>query len=148
MKTRFIIVFLLLISAMNVKATEMLDIPILWDLGDDIIHVMDLPDTEEYSYTDDDGEKHYVDLGIKHGQFSLFLLPLINYGDKEYVFYSDNGFFSSDTYISMPSEALSSLKQTYNLSDEPELPFWDAWGGKIVMILIILVFVYGVKLSD
>ena len=123
----------------------MLDIPILFDIDDDIEHVIDLPDTENYSVPDEDGEKHYFDIGIKHGQFTLFFLPIVNYGEKEYVYYYDNGFFSNYSFKTIPNEELSDLKQKYNLPDDPKLPFWDEWGGKIVLLLIILLFILGAK---
>ena len=135
MKTKLIIVLMcMLCTTTQVKA-----IPIIWSYGETIEHVMDLPTTEEFDIVCNDGQTHHFDLGIKHSQFSLLLCPLWNYGDEDYVLYTKDEVNGQDEiFKALSSSEVSYLQQSYNIPAEPELPFWDRWGGKLAFLGILL----------
>ena len=117
-----------------------LDIPFV-NIGEHIVRVQKLPKTEEY--TIDIGKKKpvHADVGIYHKQISVFWIPLINYGEKKYILYH-SGWFSTK-YIPINESVVAIINQNVgcNLPQEPKLPFWHRWGGKLfVLVLIAAVF--------
>lgn len=112
---------------------------IIYSNGEEIENVLNLPN--DYQIEAEDGNLYHADLGILHEQFSLFWIPLINYGTEEYVLYTDTKVGNYDfTYTPLTSNDLAQLQQVYNIPTKPELPFWDAWGGKILLGAIIFLF--------
>lgn len=127
------LLFSLLIS-MEAKAD------IIYSNGETFIKVLDLPKEYEMEYNE---RIYHADLGIRFHQFSLFWIPLFNYGEKKYVYLNERK--DDYVYIELTSDDVNELQDIYGSSivpSSPELPFWDEWGGKIVLFLILLVW-YG-----
>jgi hypothetical protein len=120
-------IFLLLLMPLQAYAA-----PVLFGSNEKIIKVMDFPDIEQLETPDG----KYVDAGVKYQQFSLFYLPLWN-SDPEWVGYKDE-----KTYYEFSKEDLDEYAGLFNLSlpDKPELPVWDAYGGKAVIGLLLLLY--------
>jgi len=100
-----------------------------WD-GEKIIKVMDLPNTDDFR--DNDG--NYVDVGVKYKQFKILFIPLWNY-DKRFCGYIGQ----DDFYLDLAKKEIEELAADADLElpAHPQLPLWDAVGGKLVLALLI-----------
>lgn len=110
--------------------------------------IVDLPDCEELKVKfklrpdDEQGSTAYLDLGVMFDCFRFFGLPVFC-SDKQYVLYAENPYnllySSSVRYRELNAEDLDLLREAYgvDIPDEPKVPFWYAWGGKIVALLLI-----------
>ena len=121
--------------------------------GDHVIKVLDLPNTEEFIVEAEGnnaqqleymGQKKYGDLGIAHKQF-CFIVPLWNYGEPRYVIYREKSMYDAsdvDYYtIDLSPEEVAYFHETYGIPITPEIPFWDKWGGKLVILLLIVLWI-------
>lgn len=134
--------FMLLFAVQSASAKG--GIPILYSEGDDVVKVLDLPQSEDFQIQAQDGKWYHADLGILHEQFSIFFIPLFNYGTEKYVLYTDTKIGDFDfIYADLDREDINYLQSQFaGIPDVPELPFWDAWGGKLVALLIIIVLFF------
>lgn len=106
---------------------------------DKVIKIYDLPDTEDY--TSSDGK--LFDFGYKYTLFEVMFLPIFEKGEGQIV-----GYIDDDNYVALSSSDIQNIIKTnkiQNLSGLVKIPFWDAWGGKIagigvVILLALLVF--------
>lgn len=135
------LVILIITSATKVSAKG--GLPIVYGDGEHVAKVLDLPQREEFMIQATDGKWYHADLGVLHEQFSLFFIPLFNYGTEKYVLYTDTKIGEYDfTYADLDSEEVAYLQSEFGgISSTPELPFWDAWGGKL-LALGIVVFIF------
>ncbi len=94
--------------------------------------IADLPENEQFRLADGG----YMDVGCYTKQVTLFwILPIWNY-DKEYC-----GYAGSDKVVKIvDQEAFKSEIRAagITLPDEPDLGLWDRFGGKLVVILLLL----------
>ncbi len=98
----------------------------------------DLPDDEIYEYE----EGKYFDIGVKYTVFQIAWIPLYQKENAELVGYIGNG----DTYLALDEEdlaALAVLNDLENWNRYAKLSFWDAWGGKLLAGLILLLIIGG-----
>jgi hypothetical protein len=108
-----------------------------WD-KEKIIKVMDFPDN--FQFKADSGE--YVDAGYIYKQATIFFIPVWNY-DGRWV-----GYIGSDTnYLQLNRSDLEEIAKSADLKlpESPSLPFWDSIGGKLLFILISLLY-FGFKM--
>ena len=114
---------------------------ILYGNGEEISMVLSLPNQEDFLITCDDGRDYHADLGVMYNQFSLFYIPVWNYGDYKYVLYTDKKVGKYDfTYVDLGKDEVEYLQTLYGgIPDEPELPFWDAYGGKLLILLLLVI---------
>lgn len=119
-------------------------IPIIYSSGEDIVKVKDLPLREEFQIQAEDGNWYPANLGIKHKQFSLVFIPLYNYGEEEYVLYTDKKVGNTDyTYVDLTPDDIEYLQSEIGgIPSTPELPFWDVWGGKLLVLALIIILGY------
>lgn len=139
-----IVIFLLIACPVVVQAK----IPIIYGDGDEITKVLSLPSSEEFTVQADNGQLYHADLGILRKQFSLFYIPVWNYGRMRYVLYTDTKVGEFDmTYVDLSRDDIAYLQSRFSgIPDKPELPFWDAIGGKLVLCCIIFVVIFFRKL--
>lgn len=138
MKYLLCIIICCLVSNHQVHAAD-----ISYSTGQNIIHLIDLPDNEDFIIDSNSGVCQYLDLGILHEQFSLCGIPIWNYGEKTYVLYID------DTYYELDDEQLDYIKKNYiNIPEEPELPFWDVYGGKLLLLLLMLFLICYIMIKN
>ena len=117
--------------------------------GDHVIKVLDLPNTEEFVIEAEHnnaqqleymGQQKYGDLGIAHKQFS-FVVPVWNYGEPEYVIYREKKMYdaTSAKYIEreLSLEEVAYFHEMYGIPMTPKIPFWDKWGGPLVLLFLI-----------
>ena len=111
--------------------------------GDSFYKVADLPDTYQYQFNSD-----YVDIGVKYSEIQIFFLPIWQY-DMKYVAIIPN---NSDSYYDLSNDEVMDLAKSASISIPPisqvKLDFWTAWGGKMVLALLIALFVLYVRRSD
>lgn len=128
MKTKIIIAALLLMCLVPAKSKAG-GIPILYQTGEEIEPVTSI-------YTDDG----YVHVGVFYHYVKVFWLPLVN-TEKKYVIYQGN------SYQELSNMEIEYLCDYYDLPFKPRLPFWQAWGGKLVLLLILAGGIW-IKMSD
>lgn len=105
---------------------------------DKMVKVCDLPDTEDY--TSSDGK--LFDFGYKYTLFEVVYLPLFKKGEGQIV-----GYIDDDNYVALSDSDIQNIVKTnkiHNLAGMIEIPFWDAWGGKIAVSGMIFLIVFSI----
>ncbi len=145
MNKKFLILFSVFVFSMCLEASAQ------FVYGDHVIKVLDLPNTEEFIIKGDVSDNQFElmgtelcgDLGIAHKQFCI-VFPLWNYGEPKYVLYRDKNMYdaSSVDYYSIPlsDEDIAYFHELYGIPLTPQIPFWDKWGGKLVILLLLILF--------
>lgn len=138
MKLRLLLMCMLIsfsITKVNAKGV------IFYSTGETVEKVMDLPQREEFTLQTEDGRLIHANLGIMHEQFSIFWVPLWNYGKEKYVLYNDTKQGEYDyTYCDLTRDDVAYLQSQFGgIPVVPELSFWTVYGGKIVAVIILLV---------
>ena len=114
--------------------------PVFFSWGGDSFHkVADLPDTDQFQINTD-----FVDIGVKYSEVQIFFLPIWQY-DMKYVGIIPN---DNNNYYDFSEEEVLELAKSASISIPPvsqiSLDFWTAWGGKIVLVMLVTLFVmYG-----
>lgn len=108
---------------------------IIYSNGETLKTLHELPEEAKL----DDGT--HVNLGVHYESFSLFWMPLWNYGDYKYVLLND----AEDTYADLTEEEVKEISEKFNLNlpAQPELPLMSQIGLKPVVIIVILLLIYG-----
>lgn len=94
--------------------------------------VATLPDS---TYYQSESGKHF-DLGCMYTVYEICRIPV--YIKEEGVLVG----FEGDTYYDLDDEYKEAIKQDIQKEDLESLnkiPFWDRWGGKLILICVILV---------
>lgn len=142
-RNRFLFLLTILLSATTVNAA------IIYSAGETVEKVMELPYINEFKIQASDGKWYDSKVGIMHEQFSLFWIPLINYGEERYVLYTDQKIGKYDyTYMDLSKEDIEFLHDAFGLPLHPKLHFWDAWGGKILFLMLVLLLIIGCKKDE
>ncbi|MDR0873464.1 MAG: hypothetical protein LBN27_08385 [Prevotellaceae bacterium] len=107
---------------------------IIYGNGEKIEVTEKLPD----SITIDD---EHVNLGVIYEQFSIFWVPMWNYGETKYVFLNDK----EDSYMLADEEDLQYLRDELkiNVPEEPSIGFWNKIGGKLIWAVVFALIIYG-----
>jgi len=107
---------------------------VFYSNGEKIEVKKELPDTAIL-------DNQHVNLGVMYEQFSIFWIPVWNYGEVKYVLISDN----KNTYYDLETEDLEDVKAMFELDipEKPSIGFWNKIGGKLVWIVVILVVFVG-----
>ncbi len=118
-------------------------IPITYGEHEKIEQVGVLPDEIKA----DDGTT--LVLGHKYTVFEILFVPLWTTDQGKLVGYNPNEadtFYDIDVVLENEEgkAAILSLAGVSELSELHKIPFWDAWGGKIVGLLVIALILYGV----
>jgi hypothetical protein len=102
--------------------------------GEQIVKVAEFPDTEDFQVADGT----YIDAGYRYKHVSLFFVPVWNYGGEWCGYVGD-----SNRYLRLNKDELDVMAKaaSVTLPEVPSLPFWDAYGGKLVILLIFGVIV-------
>jgi len=109
--------------------------PVFFGYGDEkIVKVEEFPDTDDFRLPS--GE--YIDVGYRYKQVSILFLPLWNY-DQAWA-----GYVNDETYLDVSKEELVEIAQTVNVTipASPSLPFWDVYGGKLALVLLLALFAF------
>lgn len=102
---------------------------------DKLVKICDLPDEDDYM----SGDGKHFDFGYKYTLFEVVFLPIFQQGDGEIV-----GYIDDDHFVVLSKEDIIEITKTNNIKNLAglvKIPFWDAWGGKLVGILIILLLI-------
>jgi hypothetical protein len=105
--------------------------------GEHVTKVVELPHNANTNIPSGPNAGRHIDVGVFYKQFSLFFIPLWNW-DTRFV-----GYIGADSYLEVPEEELRAFVAA-NGGQMPSVaspPFWDAWGGKLVLGGILLIFV-------
>ena len=107
--------------------------------GEQIIKVADFPDTEDFKALDG----KYLDPGYRYKHISLFFVPIWNYSGQWCGYVGD-----SDHYLDLDKAELDVLAGAagaagVKLPATPSLPFWDSYGGKLLLLAVFAFFISG-----
>jgi hypothetical protein len=107
---------------------------IIYSNGEKVEVTKTLPD----SISIDD--KH-VNLGVMYEQFSIFWVPMWNYGETKYVFLNEE----ENLYYDAEEEYLRYLRDELkiNVPQEPSIGFWNKIGGKMIWAVVLALIIYG-----
>ena len=83
----------------------------------------------------------HVNLGVMYDQFSIFWVPIWNYGETKYVFINDK----ENTYYDVTAEDIEILKTDFdvNIPEKPSIGFWNKTGGKLILGIVIAGAIFG-----
>lgn len=101
--------------------------------GENIVKVVDFPDNENFLSSDN----RYFDAGYRYKQVSIFFIPVWNY-DLNWC-----GYISDKYYLDLSKNQLgeyANLAQVA-LPDEPELDFWNKFGGKLLFLSVVIIYI-------
>ena len=106
--------------------------------------VLELPDSTYYQ-TDAD---NYIDLGYTYKVFEIAHIPVWTVDKGGLVGYTEA---EPDTNYQLDDEVMGWIREDTGIEDLDELgriPFWDAWGGKLVVLALVagyLIYTFGRK---
>lgn len=105
-------------------------VTILYGNGPEFEQMYDLPD----SLTSEAGNP--LEFGVAFDQFSLFYVPIWNYGETEYAVYDRK----AQTIYTLDEEDLAAFKEEYGweLPEKPGLSFWNRFGGKLILVVVLV----------
>ncbi len=129
---------LALLFATAVVATSQARIRIPVGQYQKIEPVLELP--EEDWYRTEDGRK--VDLGHMYTVYQIAYVPVWTIEKGKLVGYTKE---DPDTYYDLDESMLERISGDTGIENFDELrtmPFWDAWGGKLVALAVIAAIVY------
>ena len=118
-------IFMMLLAVVGCSFSVHGGIPILYSGGEKIEKVKELPLWEELQIQASDGCWYHADLGILHEQFSIFYIPLVNYGTETYVLFANEKVGDYDaTFCELDEETLSYLQSEIGgIPTVSQLPF-------------------------
>lgn len=127
---------LVLFAAVFLTAGRVNAAPVFFSWGGEkIVSVVDFPDTDFYKSQGGS----FIDAGIRFKQITVFFIPVWNY-DVVWCGYIGK----NDQYIDLTYDYLKEVagKSHLTLPNEPEsaISFWDKYGGKVVVILLFIVY--------
>ena len=107
---------------------------IIYSDGEKIERVKKLPDDATIN-------DEHVNLGVMYKQFSIFWIPMWNYGETKYVLINDK----KNTYYDLDEEDIELIRTEFNVKipNKPTIGFWNKIGGKIIWTGFILLGLYG-----
>lgn len=131
-KSMFVLVMSLVVAMCSVQDGQA-RARITYGNGPEFQELQVLPDSVEI-----DG--CHVNYGVTFEQFSLFTVPIWNYGTVEYALFAED----NNTIYSMDDEDLAYLVEEYKvpvgLTTLGQLSFWNKIGGKLVVLAVLLIF--------
>lgn len=127
----FLAVFCLSIAAAPKASAKGL---IIYSNGEELKTLHELPEEAKM----DDGT--HVNLGVHYESFSLFWMPVWNYGEYKYALVND----AEDTYEELTSEEAQEIGKKFGIDvpAEPSLPLLSQIGLKPIIILGLLIWVF------
>ena len=139
MRIKLIALLIIVFSLLGTKANA---IPVFYSDGNEVTTIEELPNTEDFDFETKNGATKHIDLGVMHQEFAIFGIPIWNYGEYKYVLFHDNG--NNFDYITLDKEDIEALQSlNYDIPDQPELPFWNTIGGKLLVLGVIALFIVG-----
>ena len=105
--------------------------------GDRIALIAELPNTAEYTING-----VFVDIGIVYNVFEVEDVSLYNFNKRWCL-------FNGNSYWVMDKARLDEIaeKAGITLQSNMALPFWDEWGDRIIVIVVIIGFIILLKIQ-
>ncbi len=139
--------FILLLSVLCLSVTALsargIPIPVQFGVSDELETVQELPDTDDYRA--DDGL--YVDLARHHKEFSIMWIPIWVTQEPQLVLMKKG---VEDQYWEVDEATMNTILEENNLNKDDflSLGFWTRYGGKLVIICIVALLIWGMIPSD
>lgn len=108
---------------------------VLFGPHEKLIMIYDLPSNGKYISSDN----RPYDLGLKYETFDFFASPIFIVDEGKIV-----GYINSTDYELLTNDGINQILTENNLKDIQTLysiPFWDKWGGKMVVCGIIIILI-------
>lgn len=132
---QFVVQIVILAAVATLWAGSAKAMPVFFSWGGEkVIKVKDFPDAPQFY---NDSVASYVDVGYRVKQVTILFLPVWNYEGTWC------GYVGSDeTYLDVTKQDLRQVAKAgaIEFPEEPTLPFWDRWGGKLIFGGIILLY--------
>lgn len=112
---------------------------------DKIEIIADLPNTEKYAVSKD--SKEYLDLARMHQEYNIaWVIPVWIMKDPQLVLAKKE----SDEYFELTNEQLDQVINENKLNKESllQLGLYTQYGGKFIIVLIIVLILYGIFSKD
>ncbi len=138
-----LLLILALVTMVVQSASASARVPITYGEHEKIEKVGTLPE----GFTTDGGVQ--LDLGYKYTVFEIAFVPLWTTDEGKLVGYDTNdpdSYYDIDTLLEedeVRAEVLSAAGVS-ELTDLYKMPFWDAWGGKLVALAVVALILYGI----
>ena len=128
------VTLILFSSAANARGA-----PVFWSWGGEKFYkVADLPDTSTYRYSD-----KFIDIGVIYKNIEIFFIPIWQY-DIRYIGIIPN---DDEQYYDFTQKEIQNMAKSENILLPPvsqiKLDFWTAWGGKILILLLVVIGIVG-----
>lgn len=138
-KVLFLLCAAFAVMAFSAERAEAARMTILYGNGPEFQKMYNLPDSVSNRLAEEYEGLQVQEFGISFEQFSLFYVPIWNYGEREYALYDKD----SKTIYPFTAEETEELEQLakelgYELPNEvPGLSFWNRIGGKLVLLVVL-----------
>jgi len=126
--------FLSLFAFFSISTNALAGPPVFFSWGGETIEkIADFPRTIQFQ-----NDKKHFDPGIRYKQIEIFFLPILQY-DFKYCGVVDG---EKDSYLDFSKKELKELADIAHIKipDSINLGFWKEWGGKIVLILLAVIY--------
>lgn len=126
---KFFLCCALLIASTAVTEQAAARVSVLYGNGPEFQQMFNLPD----SLKSEAGNP--LEFGVGFEQFSVFYVPIWNYGTTEYAVYDA----TARMIYSLDEEDVLTFKEEYGweLPTKPELSFWNRLGGKLILLAVL-----------
>lgn len=113
---------------------------IIYSNGEELTTIHKLPAEATF----DDGS--HANLGVHYKSFSIFWMPIWNYGDYKYALVND----AEDTWAELSNEEAQEIAKHFgiDLPEEPKLPLMTQIGLKPVILILIIFILYSALSPD
>ena len=130
------IIFTLALSCALVFAAQSVSARgvIFYSTGEKLEITQELPE----DFTFENGE--HLNLGVLYNQFSIFWIPVWNYGETKWVYTNDKR-DSYDDDVTAEELEMFRTEYGYDIPETPQIGSWNRIGGKIVWGVVILALV-------
>ena len=118
-------------------------VPVFWSWGGEKFYkVADLPDTSTYRYN-----AKFIDIGVIYKNIEIFFIPIWQYNIR-YIGIIPN---DDEQYYDFTQKEIQNMAKSENILLPPvsqiKLDFWTAWGGKIIVLLLVVIGIVGSMLA-
>ena len=125
---------LFLVALLSISTSAFAGPPVFFSWGGETIEkIADFPRTSEFQ-----NGKNHIDPGIRYKQIEIFFLPIYQY-DFKYCGVIEG---QKDSYLDLSKNDLDDLAKDahINIPNTIDLGFWKEWGGRIILVLISIIY--------
>lgn len=143
MKALLVIPLLTFLSSCGFNEPKTLNAKfVFFGWGDErIIKVRDFPNIPAFMNIDG----LYVDAGYRYKQIHIFFIPVWNYDATWCGYIGSDDMYVPLSFIEVSQQAMLA---GVDLPDSPLIPFWDEYGGKLLVGALLLAYIMYSSISE